>query len=608
MAENMRPGKDAYKNRKILIIDDQPINHEILSDILTSNGYENILSLYDPHKASDLIPTYDPDIIILDMDMPDISGEKIIYNINNSICSEKPLVVAVFNSAIPDEKNRKLLNRLDNSIDDFLKKPFINEDVITRIKNIAKISFLQEELKESTKDDVVKPDLVYRYEKDILKAALYDRRTGFPNSLLLQHRFSQIIEIDECPSVYTLIIYLKHFDEINNVLGYQNGDKLLMQAAVRLNDMGEKLDFSINIEENKSLALLQGVSFAMLINAEKLNIPIRKVAEQILNEMQRPFEFQGMSLDIGALVGISSYPEHGDCYDTLIQHAQIAMEMAFNSLDHYAEYAPDIDPYSSRRLSLMTELRNALENDELELFYQPQIDTLSGGVLGLEALIRWKHPSHGYIPPDEFIPLAEQTGVIKPLSRWVLNRALSKCAEFLERGSPLRMSVNISPLNLQEKGLDDYIINLLASYSLPHDLLVLELTETAMMIEKSAASEILKSLDEKGVKISVDDFGTGYSSLTYLKQLPLDELKIDKSFVMDMLEDKDDLMIVHATIEMGHNLGLEIVAEGVETEETFWQLRDMGCNTVQGYFFSKPLNSHDLDEKFISGELNVNEY
>lgn len=604
----MRPGKDAYKNRKILIIDDQPINHEILSDILTSNGYENILSLYDPHKASDLIPTYDPDIIILDMDMPDISGEKIIYNINNSICSEKPLVVAVFNSAIPDEKNRKLLNRLDNSIDDFLKKPFINEDVITRIKNIAKISFLQEELKESTKDDVVKPDLVYRYEKDILKAALYDRRTGFPNSLLLQHRFSQIIEIDECPSVYTLIIYLKHFDEINNVLGYQNGDKLLMQAAVRLNDMGEKLDFSINIEENKSLALLQGVSFAMLINAEKLNIPIRKVAEQILNEMQRPFEFQGMSLDIGALVGISSYPEHGDCYDTLIQHAQIAMEMAFNSLDHYAEYAPDIDPYSSRRLSLMTELRNALENDELELFYQPQIDTLSGGVLGLEALIRWKHPSHGYIPPDEFIPLAEQTGVIKPLSRWVLNRALSKCAEFLERGSPLRMSVNISPLNLQEKGLDDYIINLLASYSLPHDLLVLELTETAMMIEKSAASEILKSLDEKGVKISVDDFGTGYSSLTYLKQLPLDELKIDKSFVMDMLEDKDDLMIVHATIEMGHNLGLEIVAEGVETEETFWQLRDMGCNTVQGYFFSKPLNSHDLDEKFISGELNVNEY
>jgi len=245
-------------------------------------------------------------------------------------------------------------------------------------------------------------------------------------------------------------------------------------------------------------------------------------------------------------------------------------------------------------LALMGELSQAIDADELLLYFQPQIDIEKNAVIGVEALTRWKHHDHGFIPPDEFIPLAEKTGLTRKLTRWVLNKALEECAFLMSQGMELSVSVNLSSQNLHETKLETRIKSLLAKHKVPPNFLLLELTETAVMLDPNHAQEVLSKLSEDGIRISIDDFGTGYSSLSYIKRLPLDEVKIDKSFIMDMINDKDDSVIVDTTLHMSHNLGLRVVAEGVENEDTLNALRTLGCDIAQGYYLTRPLNASDL--------------
>jgi EAL domain-containing protein (putative c-di-GMP-specific phosphodiesterase class I) len=299
-------------------------------------------------------------------------------------------------------------------------------------------------------------------------------------------------------------------------------------------------------------------------------------------------------LDLDASVGIAVYPEHGGDAAQLLQHADVAMYAAKHAHAGFMVYDPAVDQHSPRRLALLGGLRRALEADQLLLDYQPKADLRSGQVIGVEALVRWRHPDHGLLGPGEFIPLAERTGLIHPLTRWVLDAALDQVAEWARADYQLSVAVNVSTRCLLDPGLPDRVAERLAARQLPAGSLVLEVTESAVMADPARALDVLGRLHALGIGLALDDFGTGYSSMAYLKTLPVDELKVDRSFVGQMATSPSDAMIVRSTIELGHNLGLRVVAEGVETQETWEQLLALGCDVAQGYLLGRPMAAADL--------------
>jgi EAL domain-containing protein (putative c-di-GMP-specific phosphodiesterase class I) len=312
--------------------------------------------------------------------------------------------------------------------------------------------------------------------------------------------------------------------------------------------------------------------------------------------MEIPYLLNDLALDISPSIGICIYPEHGTNPDLLMQRADMAMSAAKGANLGVATFKPEYDRYSPRRLAMMGELRKAIRDNDLTLFYQPKIEIASGRAVAVEALVRWTHPGFGKIPPNEFIPMAERTGMIKPLTQWVINQALGQCASWLNKGITLDMAINLSAWDLGDIRLPERIGQMLEAWGLESRCLVLEITETAVMADPELSSTILGQLDEMGVRISVDDYGTGYSSLAYIKRLPLEELKIDQSFVHDMASAEYDATIVRSTVALAHNLGLSVVAEGVEDLETLQLLESLGCDKVQGYYLSRPLPANDLEE------------
>jgi EAL domain-containing protein (putative c-di-GMP-specific phosphodiesterase class I) len=318
------------------------------------------------------------------------------------------------------------------------------------------------------------------------------------------------------------------------------------------------------------------------------------VAEKIASALSKPFMLKGLTLDVEASVGISLYPEHGSDVDTLLQRADVAMYMAKEAHAGYEVYQADRDQYTPKRLALLGELRRALENKELVLFYQPKADIRTGQVTGVEALVRWQHPEHGLTFPDEFIPLAEHTGLIRPLTLYVLNEALKQCYEWKQQGIELSVAVNLSVRNLLDMELANDIERLLETWSVDPSMLKLEITENTIMVDPPRALEVLTRLRDIGAGLSIDDFGTGYSSLSYLKRLPVDEIKIDRSFVMNMPSSENDQQIVRSTVDLGRNLGLKVVAEGVETKDIWRDLATLGCDVAQGYYLTRPIPPEEL--------------
>jgi EAL domain-containing protein (putative c-di-GMP-specific phosphodiesterase class I) len=321
--------------------------------------------------------------------------------------------------------------------------------------------------------------------------------------------------------------------------------------------------------------------------------------------LEQPFVIEDMHLDIETSIGITLFPEHGKDADTLIRRADVAMYHAKNKGCGYFIYEAEADPYSMRRLALMGELRYAIEQNELTLHYQPKVDLQTGHTTGVEALLRWNHPQHGFIPPDEFVPLAEHTGLIRPLTLWVLNAALRQSHIWKMMGVDLVMAVNLSARNLQESKLSDQIVELLEAWDVPAASLLVEVTESALMDDHTNARKILTDIKGVGVNASLDDFGTGYSSLVSLSQLPIAEIKIDRSFVMDMTSNQQNAAIVRSTIDLGHNLNRVVTAEGVEDRKTLEALKSMGCDKAQGYFLSRPLPANELVEWLRESEWRI---
>jgi diguanylate cyclase (GGDEF)-like protein len=424
-----------------------------------------------------------------------------------------------------------------------------------------------------------------RQMEEIQRRALYDQLTGLPNRNLFRDRVEQAILTArrEGGAMTVMFLDIDHFKEINDTLGHEAGDLLLEGLATRLREQ---------MRANETLARLGGDEFAILCDgAADDAMPL---AQRLHGGLQEPFVVCDLPLEIAISVGVATFPMHGDDVDTLLRHSDVAMYLAKRTHAGTAVYDQNQDSHDAARLALAGELRRAIEEEQLVLHFQPKAELESGCIVGVEALVRWAHPERGFIPPNDFIPIAERTGLIKPLSRYVVTAALRQCATWREEGLDLHVAVNLTIPDLLDLELPDLIAGLLSETGVRPDQLELEITESTILADPFRVRQVLARLNDLGLRLAIDDFGTGYSSLAYLKRLPVQTIKIDRSFVMDMCENPNDATIVRSTIELGRNLGLAVVAEGVETQETWDALRRHGCTLAQGYLISRPLPADEL--------------
>jgi diguanylate cyclase (GGDEF)-like protein len=418
--------------------------------------------------------------------------------------------------------------------------------------------------------------------------ARHDGLTGLPNRMWFLQRLTEAIAelSNRNESLAVVLMDLDRFKEVNDTLGHHNGDELLKEIGRRLRELpGEH-----------PVARLGGDEFAVLLSTVEDTQTALEQARGIVRSLDAPIELEALQVDVRASAGLAVFPTDGEDASILLQRADVAMYLAKEAHSDCEPYSSERDPYSPTRLGLIAELRTAVEQRDVFLMYQPQVDLRTGDLRGLEALARWEHPSRGLVPPGEFIPIAEHAGIIKPLTLLALDTSLSERQSILSGRVAVPVSVNLSARTLQDESFPDDVTRLLDSYGVPASGLCLELTESSIMADPERSRSMLNRLSEAGIRLSMDDFGTGYSSLSYLSRLPLDEIKIDRSFVMRMARDARDASIVQSTIDLGHDLGLRVVAEGIEDEETFGLLLGLGCDIAQGYWISPPLRSSRLQD------------
>jgi diguanylate cyclase (GGDEF)-like protein len=429
--------------------------------------------------------------------------------------------------------------------------------------------------------------IVARASRKLRRQALQDDLTGLANRARLHsvgsHALAAAAREERLAAL--LLIDLDRFKEVNDTLGHDQGDALLREVAGRLGQA---------IRRDDLLARLGGDEFAVLLK----DLPHRGAATELAGRLRdalgRPFLVSGVAIELDASVGVALHPDHGADTTTLLQRADVAMYDAKRSRAGIAVYSAGRDPYSPERLALVGELRRAIERDELVLHFQPKIAVGSGEPRGVEALVRWQHPERGLLPPVEFLPLAERTGVIADVTRWVLDAALRQCRAWLDGGLRLPIAVNLSGADVLDARLPEVVAAALARWDVPGELLECEISEHTVLADPLRAVEGLGRLRAMGIRLSLDDFGRGQSSLAYLKRLPLDEIKIDRSFVRGMASDGSDAAIVRATIDLGRHLGLLVVAEGVETDEVLAGLADLRCDEAQGFGIGRPMPGEEL--------------
>jgi diguanylate cyclase (GGDEF)-like protein len=412
--------------------------------------------------------------------------------------------------------------------------------------------------------------------------ASHDSLTGLPNRRMFAQRVEQALASRADRQVAVMILDLDGFKDVNDTLGHHTGDQLLRLVSRRLVE---------SLGARGMVARLGGDEFAILLPQVDSLDTAGSVAMELARGLDQPICVDGMELDIGGSIGLAVAPEQADSYTVLMQRADVAMYTAKARGAEVEFYEPTTDTNTAKRLALVADLRRAILAGELDVQFQPKADLLSGGPVGAEALVRWHHPAHGHVPPDEFVPLAERAGIIRDLTLFVLDRALDAATSWRTTGADIGVAVNLSVRNLLDLGLAGDVARALITYDFPPGLLTFELTESHIMSDPTRCIAVLRALDELGVRLSIDDFGTGYSSLAYLKRLPVDEVKIDKTFIIGMSRDADHATIVRSTVNLAHDLGLAVVAEGVEDEATWQELLRFGCDIAQGWYLSKPLSA-----------------
>jgi diguanylate cyclase (GGDEF)-like protein/PAS domain S-box-containing protein len=426
-----------------------------------------------------------------------------------------------------------------------------------------------------------------RAEHDLQFLALHDTLTGLANRTLFTDRLEHAIQAGkrDGTSFGLMVMDIDRFKEVNDSMGHPSGDVLLKQVAGRLRGTLRAVD---------TVARLGGDEFGVMPEGALGVNSTTRTAEKLVEAMRLPFNLGEALVDVGLSIGIAQFPEHGEDAETLLRRADVAMYVAKRNKLGYSVYSSDQDQHTASRLVLLGEMRQAILGSQLILHYQPKVDLINGGTFGVEALVRWDHPQRGHLSPDQFVPLAEQTDLMSSLAQWVMEESLRQLAKWRQVGINLTLAVNLSAANLHEGSLPGQVSELLSRFSVPADCLTVEITESAIMAAQ--ADRTVRRLSEMGVRVAIDDFGTGYSSLSYLKTLPVDEIKIDRSFVQNMATDSDDAAIVQPTIDLGHNLHIKVVAEGVEDEEVCRMLRTLGCDYAQGFYISPPLAAAALVE------------
>jgi diguanylate cyclase (GGDEF)-like protein len=433
-------------------------------------------------------------------------------------------------------------------------------------------------------------------EEQISHQARYDSLTGLLNRREFVRNLVERLEGSPSETCAVIVIGVVRLAETNSTLGYEAGDSMILEISRRL---------SVAIGKDDILGRLGGDTFGMLVDGAS-RAEMEKITARLEGQFEEPIPILDFELAVDLRFGISFHDvdENGE---QLIHQAEVAEFKARDGGRHWYIFDPENDVVDPEQLLLIGEMRSALLENQFELFYQPKIDLLTETIIAVEALIRWPHPERGMVPPDRFIPLAEQTGDVRMLTQWVIKRALRDGAALCQRGWDIQVAVNLSALDLSNRNLPTQIANELSIANLPSNLLVLEITENSLMAEPSVAKSLMKTLNDTGVSLSIDDYGTGYSSLAYLKDLPIAEIKIDQTFVRELATNSGDELIVSSTVDLGHNLGLKVTAEGIEDEVAFQRLQKMGCDVGQGYFIARPMPIEDL-EKFLKAANKVRQY
>lgn len=557
----------------IMMVDDEATTMEIMQTYLEDAGYGHFILVDDSSRAMGEIKEHRPDILLLDLVMPEITGFELLRQIRvDSRLKHLPVLILTSSS---DAETK--LQALDQGASDFLAKPVDPSELILRVRNTLAAKAYQNQL------------------------AYYDVLTNLPNRNLFLDRLDWFLGQAERQNENLIILHitLNQFKRVSNTFGPQVGDQVIMQIAERMSSCLRRSDvFSRGITEGSeldSLFRVGGDEFSLLCPAMAHTEDATKLASRILKIMEDPFNADGTEVHIWPSIGIASYPADARDLTTLIQCAVGASAQANASgQGAFHFYSSEMNTKSFERLKLEANLRHAIEGGQLLLHYQPKVDVKSGHITGVEALVRWQKPDGTYIFPDQFIPLAEETGLIVPLGEWVLKEACAQMARWQAQGMWIPVAVNLSAKQFHAGNLVQYVSDTLKDKDLDAQYLTLELTESLLMENPDHSVKILNQLMALGAKISMDDFGTGYSSLGYLKRFPLHELKIDRSFLKEVATNPEDKALVSAVIYLAHVFGLRVVAEGVEERDQLDILVSLGCDGYQGHFFSRPVKAEDL--------------
>jgi predicted signal transduction protein with EAL and GGDEF domain len=574
----------------VMMVDDEPMMTDVIQTYLEEAGYSRFVSVNDPLQAIEQARRHRPGLLLLDLMMPGLSGFDILSIMRND--EELRYIPVIVLTAANNPTTR--LRALELGATEFLSKPVDSSELVLRVRN----------------------SLVFKLYQDRL--ANMDPLTGLPNRRVFLERLRNVmVEAQERRASMALLhIGLDRFKQINDSLGHRAGDQLLADVAVRLQTCLRRGDGTRDTQRSEELrakhpndalflSRLAGDEFALLI--PELGSPETggRVASRILTVMARPFQHEGQDLFVTPSIGIAVYPGDGLDDETLRRSAESALAHAKdNGRNNFRYYSPHLNSASTERLGMQTRLRRAIERKELLLHFQPKVELATGQVVGAEALLRWVSPELGLVPPDRFIPMAEESGLIVEFGEWVLQAACAQMAQWREAGhGNIKVAINVSRHEVVAGGLVGTVAKAIERHAIQAGQLVIELTEGMLMDRHEQTRQQLEALRAMGVEISIDDFGTGYSSMNYLKRFPLDELKIDRSFVNNTPDDPINSAIVKAVIVLAHSLGMRVVAEGVETEPSRTMLQELGCDLFQGYLCSKPMPAPEF--MALLGQINA---